>query len=267
LAFNEESKIPLDQFFRISKFLLESQLEMVQRQEEKIAAIEVHLNLMKGVETREKVDLLVGLGTSEEVAEARYYRWEAEFLLARAMAGRTEAHLSRGEKVRVNSVRADPTMNPEVRAVHIAQTRTEYAGFLNLEAWELVAVSNRPEADYRRGLRLAETACRLEPNDGMYRNTLGVAEYRTGQYEKAQATLTRSNQLDGDRDPADLAFLAMTQHRLHQVEAARATLQRLRAVMKGPTKEAADPENQEFLREAEAVIPNSPELPEDVFAR
>jgi hypothetical protein len=39
-------------------------------------------------------------------------------------------------------------------------------------------------------------------------------------YEKARATLKRSNQLSGDRQPAELAFLAMTQHRLSQAEAA-----------------------------------------------
>jgi hypothetical protein len=92
-----------------------------------------------------------------------------------------------------------------------------------------------------------------------------VAQYRTGQYEKAQATLKRSNELNGDRQPADLAFLAMTQHRLKQVEATLATLERLREVMRDP-ETAANEENRRFLREAESVILNSPELPEDVFA-
>jgi hypothetical protein len=49
------------------------------------------------------------------------------------------------------------------------------------------------------------------------------------------------------------------------LEAARATLERLRAVMKNP-EIAANAENQGFLREAETVILNSPELPEEVFA-
>jgi hypothetical protein len=145
------------------------------------------------------------------------------------------------------------------------ETRPESALALNNAAWELVKLPNRPEADSLRGLRLAETACQLEPNNGAILNTLGVAQYRTGQYEKAQATLTRSNQLDEYRQPADFAFLAMTQHRLHQEEAARASLERLREVMKDP-KITANPENEEFLREAEAVILNSPELPEEVFA-
>ena len=84
-------------------------------------------------------------------------------------------------------------------------------------------------------------------------------------YEKARATLKRSNELSGNRQPADLAFLAMTQHRLNQPEAARATLERLRAVMKDPDIADFDV-NQDFLHEAETVILSSPELPEDVFA-
>jgi hypothetical protein len=167
----------------------------------------------------------------------------------------------------LDSVRADPALNPEVRAaaLALAETWPESALALNNAAWVLIKLPNRPEADSRRGLRLAETACQLAPNNGTYLNTLGVAQYRTGQYEKTQVTLTRSNQLNGNRQPADLAFLAMTQHRLRQVEAARAALERLRELMKDP-KIAANAENEGFLREAETVILNSPELPEEVFA-
>jgi hypothetical protein len=169
----------------------------------------------------------------------------------------------------LDSVRADPTINPEVRADALALAETwpepTSAWDLNNSAWALVKRPNRPEADSRRGLRLAERACQLEPNNGAYLNTLGVAKYRMGQYEKSQATLTQSNRLNGNRGPADLAFLAMTQHRLHQVEAARATFQRLREVMKDP-RIAANAENQGFLREVESAIPNSPEQPKDVLA-
>jgi hypothetical protein len=167
----------------------------------------------------------------------------------------------------LDSVRGDPALHPEVRAaaLALAETWPESARDLNDAAWALVKLPNRREADSRRGLRLAEAACQLEPDHGDYLITLGMARYRTGQYEKAQATLFRSNQHNRNRAPANLAFLAMTQRRLNQVGAARATLARLREVMKGPNT-ANDAENQEFLREAESVILNSPELPENVFA-
>jgi tetratricopeptide (TPR) repeat protein len=165
------------------------------------------------------------------------------------------------------SLRADPALDPAVRAAALALAGTwpELPNDLNDAAWRLVAPADPPETDSRRGLRLAEAACQLEPDNGSILNTLGVAQYRAGQYEKALATLKRSNRLQGNRQPADLAFLAMTQHRLNQAEAARATLQRLRVVMIEP--DIADAfENQDFLHEAETVIVNSPELPENVFA-
>ncbi len=47
--------------------------------------------------------------------------------------------------------------------------------------------------DYQRGLRLARAACRLEPENFAFLNTLGVAQYRCGLLAEALATLTRSN--------------------------------------------------------------------------
>jgi WD40 repeat protein len=193
---------------------------------------------------------------------AQRIRRQAESLVS----SRFERLLTRADVL--DSVRNDPALGPEVRAAALAMAETwpESASALNEAAWTLVKLPDRPEADFRRGLRLAEQACRLEPGNGRnyrpYLNTLGVAQYRAGQYEKARATLTQSNQLNGNRSPADLAFLAMTQQRLNQVAAARATLKRLREVIHF----ARNPENQGFLREAESVMRNSPELPEDVFA-
>jgi hypothetical protein len=167
----------------------------------------------------------------------------------------------------LDALRADTTLDPAVRAaaLALAETWPESPGDLNGVAWTLAAFPDPPEADSRRGLRLAETACQLDPGNWFHFNTLGVAQYRAGQYEKALATLKRSNELSGNRQPSDLAFLAMIQHRLNQAEAARATLERLRTVMEEPDI-ANVGENRDFLLEAETVILNSPELPENVFA-
>jgi WD40 repeat protein/tRNA A-37 threonylcarbamoyl transferase component Bud32 len=171
----------------------------------------------------------------------------------------------------LDSLRTDPHITTEVRAaaLALAETWRESAVDLNDASFALVKLPDRPEADFRRGLRMAEEAGRLEPessgNYPAFLNTLGVAQYRTGQYREALATLKRSNQLQGNREPADLAFLAMTRHRLGQAEAARATLERLREVMKD-LKAADNAENQGFLREAEREILSSPVLPDDVFA-
>jgi hypothetical protein len=167
----------------------------------------------------------------------------------------------------LDSLRADSTMSPEVRttALALAETWHESAKALNDSAWTTVRNPNRPESDYRRGFRMAEAACRLEPDQGSFVNTLGVAHYRIGQYQKALDTLQRSSKLNGGSQPEDLAFLAMIHHRLNQPESARAMLGQLRDVLEGPDTVASE-QNQGLLREVESVISDIHELPISVFA-
>ncbi len=79
----------------------------------------------------------------------------------------------------LDAVRVDPTLVPEVRAAALvmAETWVESAWDLNEAAWTLVKLPSPADADYRRGLRLAETACQVVSNNGNYLNTLGVAQY------------------------------------------------------------------------------------------
>jgi hypothetical protein len=79
---------------------------------------------------------------------------------------------------------------------------------------------------------------------------LGVALYRCGCYREAQDTLTKSAEMNHGA-AADLAFLAMTQHRLGRKEAAHATLTRLR---EGISAAPPNSESQAFLREAEELL-------------
>ena len=92
-----------------------------------------------------------------------------------------------------------------------------------------------------------------------------MAQYRSGLVAEALATLTRSNDLNKQKEPADLAFLALAQHRLGQSEKARDTLGRLREVMKDPQR-AGNQEAQAFLREAETIELDRV-FPADPFAR
>ena len=91
-------------------------------------------------------------------------------------------------------------------------------------------------------------------------NTLGVAYFRSGNYDKAIETLLRSAQINRTQlpgsHPADLAFLAMTHQHLGHAKEAQADFQRLRERMKNP-RWAQDAEAQGFVREAEALLANS----------
>jgi uncharacterized protein HemY len=117
-------------------------------------------------------------------------------------------------------------------------------------------------------LRLAEVACRLEPENGGIVNTLGVAQYRAGLVPEALATLTHSNALNQRKRPEDLAFLAMAYRRLGHTLEARSMLDRLRELMRlgHATFDPKDPVHA-FLAEAEAVVLYDPMFPADPFSR
>jgi hypothetical protein len=123
-------------------------------------------------------------------------------------------------------------------------------------AWAIVRAPGQSPEQYQQALRLAQSACRQQPYDGLLLNTLGVAQYRVGCFADAVDTLSKSEKLNKG-DPADLAFLAMAQHGLGQTEPARATLSRLRETMKLP-RWANNAEAKGFLSEAEAVVDPSP---------
>ena len=79
--------------------------------------------------------------------------------------------------------------------------------------------------------------------------------------------MTRSDNInstgpDGPQ-PADVAFLAMTQHQLGQPSPARATLARLRETLQQNPRWANDADAQAFLREAETLIEGDAAKPEE----
>jgi WD40 repeat protein/tRNA A-37 threonylcarbamoyl transferase component Bud32 len=160
----------------------------------------------------------------------------------------------------IASLRDDKTIEDGVRqrALSLAERFAEPSALaLNDASWAVVRQPALSATQYQLALRQASAACRLEPGNGPFLNTLGVAQYRAARYEEAAATLTQSDKLNAAANkgslPADLAFLAMAQHQLGRNEEAQATLGRLREAMKNP-KWAQGEENQGFLREAEALF-------------
>jgi hypothetical protein len=172
------------------------------------------------------------------------------------------------------AIRADGSLSEAVRqqALELAERSPEslyrrspeYADHLHAVSRSVVRQPGESMAAYRQALWHAEVVCRLDPQNGAYLNTLGVARYRLGEYREAVETLTRSDQLNAPKHqgsiPADLAFLAMAQLRLGQKEQAQAALARLREAMKNP-RWTKDAEAQGFLREAEALLEGKPGEP------
>lgn len=120
-------------------------------------------------------------------------------------------------------------------------------------AWDVVKRPHRPAELVALATDAARRACELEPANGAYLNTLGAALYRSGDYDAALATLQRSDELNNGH-PADVAFLAMARWQQGQREAARAELQRLRAIVEREPW-SQDVQSTRLRQEAEELIP------------
>ena len=87
---------------------------------------------------------------------------------------------------------------------------TKDAAALNNLAWLLSTCTDASVRDPERAVELAKNAVEVEPNNGMYWNTLGVAHYRAGNWKTAIEALTKSMELlAGQSKSFNTFFLAM----------------------------------------------------------
>jgi WD40 repeat protein len=157
-------------------------------------------------------------------------------------------------------LRNSPTIRPEPRKLALSlidrYREVDDPKRYHDAAWLVIRHPYSNPFQYRFALQQAETACRLAPEEAKYRIALGVAQYRNRMYEDAHVTLKKAEQVNKDM-PAHLAFLTLAQHQLGKNDEAKATLARLREVMK-QERWAKDADGQGFLREAEAVMAAKP---------
>jgi WD40 repeat protein len=159
----------------------------------------------------------------------------------------------------LKAIRADTTLSEVLRQEALTQAAhyVEKPDNLNQRSRNLACQPGKDPAAYSLALRFAQAACRLNPQDGSYLTTLGMSQYRAGQYPEAVDTLTRAGRLNAAAAdaplPADLAFLSMAQFRVGNQREAKTTLQRLRDTMEKP-RWAKQVEAQGFLREAQGVV-------------
>ncbi len=129
---------------------------------------------------------------------------------------------------------------------------------LNQQAWDIVVQPTLTASEYSTGLYAAGLAARMKPGDPAVLNTLGVAQYRAGKFQKAIESLARSETLYGAREPkhsepSNLAFAALAKFRLGDTAGAQTALdlvreQRLSLDLNISTVDA------EFCEEAEFLI-------------
>jgi serine/threonine protein kinase/Flp pilus assembly protein TadD len=107
--------------------------------------------------------------------------------------------------------------------------------------------------DPKQAVELASRAVKLVPEGGTFWNTLGLAQYRAGDWKAAIAALKKSMELQRGRDESlDTFFLAMAHWRLREKTEARKWYNRAVAWM-----ERFDPKNEQLRRfraEAEELL-------------
>jgi serine/threonine protein kinase len=121
-------------------------------------------------------------------------------------------------------------------------------------SWAAVRDSGADMKEYRRVLTLAEELCRRGPPDNAAAiKTLGIAQYRAGLYQDALVTLTSADAHADGQESEVAGFLAMTYYQLGHTEEAGEALKRQRTIIQD-SKQSANEERRNFLREAEALI-------------
>jgi serine/threonine protein kinase/tetratricopeptide (TPR) repeat protein len=132
--------------------------------------------------------------------------------------------------------------------------------WLNECAWTIVRFPGHAPEVYAFALELAKRLARVRWDDPACVNTIGVAEYRAGQYEQSLKTLRRAVALRKRAKEADvvedMAFIAMAQYRLGQAAEARKTLAYVVELMARGKAGLGD--EVQFLKEAQTLIEDEP---------
>jgi len=114
---------------------------------------------------------------------------------------------------------------------------------LNKFAWYLATGPDSRYWDAERAVKLARKAVQLSPQHSGFRYTLGVAEYRAGNWETAIEHLEEVFQMEGKITSYSSFFLAMAHWRRRYEDAARTWHEKAVDWM-----DRNDPDNEELLR-------------------
>ena len=153
------------------------------------------------------------------------------------------------------AARADSNLVPELKeaALRAISAAGDSPFGLNDAAWDVVKTPNATADAQARARRCAETAAKLIPWDTRFLRTLGVAQYRTGAYREAIATMERRVAMRGRPTASDFAVFAMSRQRLGEAQGASDALEKLRVEMEQPDN-ASDDDLMAFFRETEALV-------------
>jgi Flp pilus assembly protein TadD len=131
----------------------------------------------------------------------------------------------------------------------------ENAHVMNDLAWMLATCPDHGHRNGSRAVELALVAVRLQPENAAYRNTLGVAQFRTSQWQAAIDTLTKAEELHpGVYFAHNVLFIAMSHWQLGDREAARQWYEKAVAWLDEHPDSEFDEELRRFCIEAKELI-------------
>ena len=130
----------------------------------------------------------------------------------------------------------------------------------NSLAWSLAADAPAELRDIPRAVEFAKRAVELNPDQHSYWNTMGVVQYRAGNWKDALRSLTKSMELGNGGDSYDWFFLAMAHWQLGEKERAREWYDKAEAYRK--EKQPANQELQRFGEEAQVLFGMRVDQPE-----
>ena len=131
--------------------------------------------------------------------------------------------------------------------------QSQFASVHNELAWLLATCPDATFRDASRAVASARKAVELEPNEGKFWNTLGVAYYRAGQWRESKAALAKSRQLLGGQfESFNTFFLAMAHWRLGERGESRQWYRQAVAWM--AKNQPGDEELRRFRAEAEELL-------------
>jgi len=139
-----------------------------------------------------------------------------------------------------------------VRKTKLGPKHPDTLGSLNTLAWLLADCPEQKLRDTGRAVDLARQAAALAPHDSKYWNTLGVAQYRYGDWKSAIAALEKSMELRNGGDGLEWFVLAMAYWQLGNYEQARKWYEQ--AIDWMDTSNAQDEQLRRFRAEAAGLL-------------
>jgi WD40 repeat protein/serine/threonine protein kinase len=175
------------------------------------------------------------------------YNYDAELLL-----DKVSEHSLLVEEM-VLELNANRTIPAELRreAIQLAAKRgnASYVGLL-FEAWKTGEASYRSSNEYKQALRRAIVAAQVAPWLCDSPITLGLLQYRTGEFDQALLSAQRAMEIQKSQGPEAHAIRAMAYYRLHDPAHAQSEA----AMGRKAADQSKVKEDHKLLEEAESLI-------------